>query len=106
MKQVDSKVSGQHRRLISTGFVIAGMASVFGLAAMVCRAVAAVTHGHGMETYRTLWLVEDSWIGFLVFVGVTVAAMFLAALFRLRDDLQWRRSERVSRDQRQSTDPL
>jgi hypothetical protein len=45
-------------------------------------------------------------MGFLVFVGFTVAAMILAALFRLRDHLQWRRSERVSRDQIQTTDSI
>ena len=91
-----TKGSQRHSRLISVGFVIAGIASVFGFAAMMYLALTAVRNGRGMETYRTVWMVEDSWIGFLVFVGFTVAAMILAALFRLRDCLQRRRRERVS----------
>ncbi|MCS0583640.1 hypothetical protein NX784_18770 [Massilia pinisoli] len=82
--------------MISTGFIIAGVASVFGFAAMMFLAVTAVMNGHGMEIYRTVWLFEDSWIGFLVCVGFTIAAMIVAALFRLRDYLQLRRLERDS----------
>jgi hypothetical protein len=96
MKNVDSKIPRRHRRLISTGFVIAGMASVFGFAAMMCLAIIAAKNGRGMETYRTVWMIEDSWIGFLICVGATVAAVIVAALFRLRDDLQLRRLERDS----------
>lgn len=99
MKQHDSMVPRRHRRLISTGFIIAGMASVFGCATMMYLAVTAVRNGRGLETFRTVWLVEDSWIGFSVFVGFTVAATIVVALFRLRDYLQWRGSERISRDQ-------
>ena len=106
MKKTKNRGSPLHPRLISLGFAIASVAAVFGFAAMLYVAVTAVRNGRGMETYRTVWLVEDSWMGFLVFVGFTVAAMILAALFRLRDHLQWRRSERVSRDQIQTTDSI
>lgn len=91
MKQAIPTVARRRRRLISTGFVIAGIASVFGFAAMIHLAVTAVRNGRGMEPYLTVWLVEDSWIGLLVLVGFTVAAMILATLFRLRDYLQWRK---------------
>lgn len=99
MMKTKNKGSQPHPRLISVGFVIAGFASVFGLAAMMYLAVTAVRNGRGMDTYRTVWLVEDNWVGFLVFIGITVAAMIVGALFRLRDYLQWHRSERVSDDQ-------
>lgn len=88
--------SQRHPRLLSIGFVIGGAASVFGFAAMLYLAVIAVKNGRGMETYRTVWLVEDSWIGLLVCIGLTVAAMIVAALFRLRDHLERRRLERDS----------
>jgi hypothetical protein len=88
----------RYPRLISTGFVIAGIASVFGFATMMYLAVTAVTGGRGIETYRTVWLDNESWIGFLAFVAIAFAAMIVAALFRLRDELQWRRSEHVSDD--------
>jgi hypothetical protein len=95
MKQANSKSCCSHRRLISAGFLIAGMASGFGFAAMMYLAVTAVRDGRGMATYRTMWLDNESWIGFLVFVGIAFVAMIVAALFRLRDDLEWRRSERA-----------
>ena len=91
MMKTENKGAQRHLRLISAGFVIAGIASVFGFAAMMYLAVTAVSNGRGMETYRTVWLVEESWIGFLVFVGCAVAAMVVAALFRLRDYRQRRR---------------
>ena len=91
MMKTENKRAQRHLRLISAGFVIAGIASVFGFAAMMYLAVTAVSNGPGMETYRTVWLVEESWIGFLVFVGCAVAAMVVAALFRLRDYRQRRR---------------
>jgi hypothetical protein len=86
----------RYPRLISIGFVIAGMASVSGFAALMYLAVTAVRDGRGMETYRTVWLDNESWMGFLIFVGFAFAAIIVAALFRLRDALQWRRSESVS----------
>lgn len=97
MKQVNLEVHRRHRRLISTGFVIAGTASVCGVSAMMYLAVTAVRDGRGMAMYQTVWLDNESWIGFLVFAGFAFAAMIVAALFRLRDDLEWRRSERVSK---------
>jgi len=106
MKTTKNRGTPLHPRLISPGFVIASVAAVFGSAAMMYVAVTAVRTGRGIETYRTVWLVEDSWIGFLVFVGVTVAAMILAALFRLRDYVQWRTAARVSGDQIQTTDSI
>lgn len=81
-------------RWISVGFIIQGIASIFGLATMIYLAVAAVQSGRGMETYHTAWLVEENSIGFLVFVGCGIAALILAAAFRFRDYLQQRSFEK------------
>lgn len=73
--------------LLRVGIVISGLASLGALAAMVGVAIAKVRGGHGLETYRTIWLVEDNWIGFLVFVAIAVVAVFVGLLFRLKE---WR----------------
>lgn len=51
-----------------------------------------------METYRSVWLVEDNWIGFLVFVGSAIAALILGAAFRFRDYLEQRSFEKKFED--------
>jgi hypothetical protein len=47
-----------------------------------------------METYRSVRLVEDNGIGFLVFVGCAIAALTLGAAFRFRDYLEQRSFEK------------
>lgn len=49
------------------------------MVAMVLIAIDKVSTGHGLDTYRTQWLVEDNWIGFLVFVVVTTVVVVVAA---------------------------
>ena len=61
------------------GAWIGGIASVGGLVAMVFFAIEKVSTGHGLDTYRTKWMAEDNWIGFLVFVFVTTVVVLAAA---------------------------
>ena len=77
-------------RLMIVGAWVGGIASVGGLVAMVLIAIDKVSAGHGLDTYRTKWMVEDNWIGFLVFVVVTTIVVVAAAI------IGWfqRRSER------------
>lgn len=82
-------------RWISIGFVIAGMASIFGLAGMILIALTAVQSGQGMETFRTFWLVDERWIGFLIFVACAVVALIFGAAFRLRDYFRWRKFDKT-----------
>lgn len=60
------------------GAWVGGIASVGGLVAMVLIAIDKVTAGHGLDTYRTKWMVEDNWIGFLVCV-IAITVVVLAA---------------------------
>jgi hypothetical protein len=69
------------------GFILLGIASFAGLLAMVLIGVEKVRTGHGLDTYRTAWLVEFNWIGFLVLLAVTVVALLAGAYFRY---LEWR----------------
>lgn len=58
---------------------------------MVFIAIDKVHSGHGLDTYRTKWLVEDSGIEFLVFVVVTTVVVLAAAgiaWFQRRNELR------------------
>ena len=61
------------------GAWVGGIAAVGGMVAMVLIAIDKVSNGHGLDTYRTKWLVEDNWIGFLVFAFVTTVVVVAAA---------------------------
>ena len=65
------------------GAWVGGIASVGGMVAMVLIAIDKVSTGHGLDTYRTKWLVEDNWIGFLVFVVVASVVIVAAAVIGL-----------------------
>jgi hypothetical protein len=68
--------SSSRPRMLIVGAWITGIASVGGLVAMVLVAFGKIRTGHGLDTFRSHWLVEDNWIGFLLSVGViTVVAV-------------------------------
>lgn len=67
-------------RLVVVGAWVGGIASVGGLVAMILIAIDKVSGGNGLDTFRTKWLVEDNWIGFLVFVVVTTVVVLAAAI--------------------------
>ena len=73
------------------GAWVSGIAFVGGLVAMILIAIDKVSGGHGLDTYRTKWMVEDNWIGFLVFVVVTTVAVLAAAIIGW---VQWRSEQR------------
>lgn len=59
---------------------VGAIASAGGLVAMLLTAIEKINAGHGLDTYRTKWLVEDNWIGFLTFFAVTTVVVAVAAL--------------------------
>lgn len=81
-------------RWLVIGLVVLGLASVSGLAYMSSMAVKMVESGRGLETYRTFWLVEFNWLGFLVLCAAVVLALVVAGFLRLREHMQWRSLER------------
>ena len=64
-----------HPRLLKSGLFVTGITSASALFAMLIIAIEKVESGHGMENYRTMWMVEDSWIGFLTFIGVAAISV-------------------------------
>src|SRR5213592_905421 len=79
--------SPSRRRFLLIGFVVAGVASVGGLIAMVLIGIEKVRMGHGLDTYRTTWLVEFNWVGFLVLMAALVVALIGGGYLRY---LEWR----------------
>lgn len=88
----------ENKRKLSKFFLIgmslSGIASIGGLGYMISTAIEKVSSGHGLETYRTFWLVEFNWISFLVLLGATTVALVVALDFRVREYLSWRSLER------------
>lgn len=91
-------MQASNRRLktfwLCVGFVIAGLAGFAGMVAFVGQAISKVASGRGLETFRTVWLVEFNYIGVLVMLIGVVIALLIVAGFWLRDWLQWRTLEK------------
>jgi len=76
------------------GFILSGVASIFGLGYMLYTAVQMVRSGRGLETYHTFWLVEFNWIGFLILFGLIPTALLVGLCFRLYEYYEWRSLEK------------
>jgi hypothetical protein len=80
--------------LFCVGFVLAGLAGFAGMTGILGQAISKVASGRGLETFRTVWLVEFNYIGVLVMLIGVVLALLIAAVFWLHDWLQWRKLEK------------
>jgi len=81
-------------RWLCWGLVIAGLAAVAGLSRLISVAIDKVASGHGLDTYRTVWLVEFNYVGLLVLFGAIVVALIVASGMWLYDWWQWHSHER------------
>ena len=79
---------------LCAGIFVAGVAAVAGLSRLVSVAIDKVVSGHGLDTYRTVWLVEFNYIGLLVLFAVIVVALIVAAGTWLYERRQWRSLEK------------
>jgi hypothetical protein len=70
-------------RIVRIGLVLASVSAVLGLASMTAMAILMVRSGRGLESYRTVWLVEGNWFGFLAFLGAALVASLAALAIRL-----------------------
>lgn len=90
MKKVRA-TSSRPSRLVIAGVWSASIAGLGGIALMVLLAIEKVRAGRGLETYRTHWLVEFNWVGFLVFLVAAVVALAIGAFFRLKGCREFRK---------------
>jgi hypothetical protein len=72
---------------VVVGVWVAGIAAFGAIAAMVLIAIEKVRTGQGLDTYRTHWLVEFNWVGFLVLLAAVVVALAIGLFFRYKE---WR----------------
>ena len=70
------------RRFLQIGFLIWGVTSVVALIGMILTGIEKVNTGHGLDTYRTFWLVQFNWVAFLVLMASVVVALIGVAWFR------------------------
>ncbi len=70
-------------RWLIAAVVVVGLISMIVLGAMIAFAIGEVRAGRGLETHRTFWLVEDSWIGFLTFAACALAVIVIGFGCRL-----------------------
>jgi small-conductance mechanosensitive channel len=80
--------------LVLLGMVLAGISSVVSLIGMVAIAWEKFQTGRGWETYRTNWLVEFNWVGFLVLIAGVITALLIGLLFRFWEWYQLRELNR------------
>jgi hypothetical protein len=93
-----TKQPGNARRpphFVVLGIVLGGLGSVVALAAMALIAWEKVQTGLGWESYRTHWLVEFNWVGFLVLLAAVGIALVVALQFRLKE---WRELQALERN--------
>ena len=76
------------------GIAVGGLVSLVALIGMSLVAWEKVQTGRGWESYRTHWLVEFNWVGFLVLLAGIGLALSVGLLFRLRE---WRELKELER---------
>jgi hypothetical protein len=95
MKEHQTTLTGSKSRdrFILFGIFLAGLGSFFALYKLVMLAIEKVIAGQGMQTYRTVWLVEFSYIGLLTLIAAILIALFAAFIFWWDEERQWREFE-------------
>jgi hypothetical protein len=81
--------------LVLIGIAAGGVVSLVALVGMALIAWGKVQSGRGWESYRTHWLVEFNWVGFLVLLAVVGLALCVGLFFRLRE---WREIKELERE--------
>ncbi len=81
-------------KLMIFGFIVMGVAAFSGLGALITLAIQKVSSGHGLDTYRTVWLVEFNYVGLLVMFGAVLVVLLIGGGFKLYEYFQYRALEK------------
>lgn len=76
--------------LITYGISICGLGGILWLFHMTYTAINMVIAGKGLETYRTFWLVQFNWYGFLAFIMACAVAIAIFLWLRWHEHMQWK----------------
>lgn len=97
MSTVESESKRRATRRDRVVTIVACLAAALVLGATIALAMKMVAAGRGLEIQTSFWLVDDSWIGFLVSMGVCVFAVVVGLIWRAlqqrRDARAWREHE-------------
>ena len=77
-----------------SAFALMGVAAVAGLSQLISVALEKVASGRGFETYRTVWLVEFSYVGVLILFAAILVALVVGGGMRLYEWWQIKSLER------------
>jgi len=80
-----------------------GVASIAGLSRLITVAIDKVMSGHGLDTYRSVWLVEFNYIGLLVLFAAIILVLVVGGILWLHEWWQWRSLKKKYGAQRSST---
>jgi hypothetical protein len=83
------KTGKQRNRFVLIGVLIAGVGSFAALYRLIADAIDKVLAGQGLQTYRTVWLVELNYIGMLVLFSAILVALIGALFFWWREERHW-----------------
>ena len=82
------------RRSFWPSFTLMLLAGVAGVARIISVAIDKIASGHGLDTYRTVWLVEFNYIGVLILFAAIVLALLISGGMWLHEWWQWRSLEK------------
>ena len=77
-------------KLVFYGVATCGLGGILWLIHMTYTAIHMIIAGKGLETYRTFWLVQFNWYGFLAFVLVCAVAIAICLWLRWHEKMQWK----------------
>jgi hypothetical protein len=76
---------------IASAVVFIALVSAVTFAGQIGTAIEMVRAGRGLETYRTFWLIEFNWIGFLTLIAGVVVALLIGLGLQLSEHLETRK---------------
>ena len=80
--------------MIVVGGVLFALAGILGAYRIVATAITQVLAGRGADTYRTVWFMDISYVGILVFCGAAAMALAVAVVANWKEERLWRDFER------------
>jgi hypothetical protein len=76
---------------IAFALIFIALASAASMAQQIRTGIEMVRTGRGLETFRTFWLIEFNWIGFLTLIAGAIAALLIGLGLRLFEHLERRK---------------
>jgi uncharacterized membrane protein len=76
---------------VAFAVILIALLSATTFAGQIGTAIQMVQAGRGSETFRTFWLIEFNWIGFLTLIAGVVVAILIGLVLQLSGHLETRK---------------